>query len=146
MNWIFPFILLGILTGQDSLKSETFDASGLNPPQPNWPAVMDPLIQNTTDLDKALGLDSTQLIREGFRVQIFASGQKERADSLKMILENIVEEPVYVTFEVPLYKLRIGNCINRKEAERLQARLNEIGYKNAWIIRSRIEPQKPFRY
>lgn len=146
MNLIFPILFIGMIAGQDSLHHESFDASGLKPPQPNWPAVMDPLIKNTSDLDKALGLDSTKLIREGFRIQIFASGQKEKADSLKMVLENIVEEPVFVTFEVPLYKVRVGNCINRREAERLQARLNEIGYKNAWIIRSRIEPQKPSRF
>jgi hypothetical protein len=107
---------------------------------------LDPLIKNTSDLDKALGLDSTQLILEGFRVQVFASDQKEKADSMKIVLENIIQEPVFVTFEVPHYKVRLGNCINRVDAERLQKRLNEIGYRNAWIIRTRIETQKPFKY
>ncbi|MDP6532955.1 MAG: SPOR domain-containing protein [Candidatus Marinimicrobia bacterium] len=144
MKRIIPLIFFGIVASQDSVLKETFDASAIQAKDPDWPAVMDPLIKNTADLDKALGLDSTQLIREGFRVQVFASSRKEKADSLKFHLDNIMQEPVFVTFEVPLYKVRVGNCITRKEAERLQARLNEIGYRNAWIIRSRIEPQKPY--
>ena len=146
MNFVIPILFIVIASGQDSLKNESFDASILKTPQPNWPAVLDPLIKNTSDLDKALGLDSTQLILEGFRVQVFASDQKEKADSMKIVLENIIQEPVFVTFEVPHYKVRLGNCINRVDAERLQKRLNEIGYHNAWIIRTRIEPQKPFKY
>lgn len=137
-------IFIGMIAAQDSVLRESFDASALKPKDPDWPAVMDPLIKNKVELNRVLGLDSTQLIREGFRVQVFASGQKEKADSLKYHLETIVDDAVFVTFEVPLYKVRVGNCISRKEAERLQARLNEIGYRNAWIIKSRIEPQKPY--
>ena len=100
MKRIIPLIFFGVAAAQDSVILETFDASALKSKDPNWPAVMDPLMKNTADLDKALGLDSTQLIREGFRVQVFASSRKEKADSLKFHLDNIMQEPVFVTFEV----------------------------------------------
>jgi hypothetical protein len=44
-----------------------------------------------------------------------------------------------MVFEAPLYKLRLGNFVTKKEAEKQKANLNKKGYKNIWIVRSRIE-------
>ena len=57
MKRIIPLIFFGVAAAQDSVILETFDASALKSKDPNWPAVMDPLMKNTADLDKALGLD-----------------------------------------------------------------------------------------
>ena len=45
-------------------------------------------------------------------------------------------------FETPNYKVRVGDFINRDSAELLQQELLNMGYKSAWILRSRITAQK----
>jgi hypothetical protein len=48
---------------------------------------------------------------------------------------------VYVDFEAPNYKVRIGDFIDRDSAESLQQELVQMGYNSAWILRSRINSQ-----
>lgn len=138
---IILFIFPLILCAQEDEPEETFDASVLQNPEPDWPVVVDPILKGSTKLDVILESDTAPKIREGFRVQVFASKNKERADSLQSVVEKKIDQPVYVSFEVPLYKVRVGDCIDRRSAEKLQSELNNLGYKNAWIIRTRIEPK-----
>ena len=62
----------------------------------------------------------------------------ERADSLAVIMKNTVRDSVYVDFEAPNYKVRVGDFIDRNSAESLQQDLVQMGYNSAWILRSRI--------
>lgn len=133
----FPFIL----SAQEDEVEESFDASVLNNPKPDWPVVVDPILKGSTKLDEILEAEKRPNITEGFRVQVFATRHKEKADSLLNVVDLKIDQSVYVTFEAPLYKVRVGNCPDRRSAEKLQAELNTHGYRNAWIIRTRIEPK-----
>ena len=50
-----------------------------------------------------------------------------------------LDDSVYMIFEAPLYKLRTGNFVTKREAENEKLKLNREGYKDVWIVRSRIE-------
>ena len=65
----------------------------------------------------------------------------ERADSLAIIMKNTINDSVYVDFEAPNYKVRIGDFIDRDSAESLQQDLMQMGYNSAWILRTRINSQ-----
>jgi hypothetical protein len=56
-------------------------------------------------------------------------------------MKNTVSDSVYVDFEAPNYKVRIGDFINRDSAESLQKDLVQMGYYSAWILRTRINSQ-----
>ncbi|RTZ96649.1 MAG: hypothetical protein DSY36_00660 [Candidatus Neomarinimicrobiota bacterium] len=56
-------------------------------------------------------------------------------------MKNTVSDSVYVDFETPNYKVRIGDFIERESAESLQQDLVQMGYNSAWILRSRINSQ-----
>lgn len=109
---------------------------------PHWPVIVNNTLDDSSSFDMLLIKDSTQLISEGFRVQILATRYFEYADSLAISISNQITDSVYVEFEVPNYKVRVGDFINRDSAELLQQELLKMGYKSAWILRSRITAQK----
>jgi hypothetical protein len=109
--------------------------------QPNWPVIINNVLDDSTSFEFLLSLDSVQFISEGYRVQVLATRYFERADSLAVIMKNTVSDSVYVDFEAPNYKVRIGDFIDRNSAESLQQELVQMGYNSAWILRARINSQ-----
>ena len=109
--------------------------------QPNWPVIINNVLDDSTSFEFLLSLDSVQSISEGYRVQVLATRYFERAESLAVIMKNTVSDSVYVDFEAPNYKVRIGDFIDRDSAESLQQELVQMGYNSAWILRARINSQ-----
>ena len=109
---------------------------------PRWPIIVNNALDDSTSFNTVLKKDSTQLITEGYRVQILATRYFEYADSIAISISNIISDSVYVEFESPNYKVRVGDFINRDAAEFLQKKLLDMGYKSAWILRSRITAQR----
>ena len=109
--------------------------------QPNWPVIINNVLDDSTSFEFLLSLDSVQFVSEGYRVQVLATRYYERADSLAVIMKNTVSDSVYVDFEAPNYKVRIGDFIDRDSAESLQQELVQMGYNSAWILRARINSQ-----
>jgi hypothetical protein len=112
-------------------------------------SVRDPVPKTPKILDKIFGtsqfglLDSLKNIRittqEGYRLQIFESSSVEETNRTLRKFERSLKDSVYMVFEAPLYKLRLGNFVTKKEAEKQKANLKKKGYKNIWIVRSRIK-------
>jgi len=109
--------------------------------QPNWPVIINNVLDDSTSFEFLLSLDSVKSVSEGYRVQVLATRYFERADSLAVLMKNTVSDSVYVDFEAPNYKVRIGDFIDRDSAESLQQELVQMGYNSAWILRARINSQ-----
>ena len=109
--------------------------------QPNWPVIINNVLDDSASFGFLPSLDSVQSVSEGYRVQVLATRYFERADSLAVIMKNTVSDSVYVDFEAPNYKVRIGDFIDRDSAESLQQELMQMGYNSAWILRARINSQ-----
>ena len=122
-------------TGKDK-----FDPSKLKNPEPRWPKIISPLMVDSQWV-KTDTPDSAQVIIEGFRVQMLATGDRGKAENLKNELFLNYVDDIYVVFEAPNYKVRMGNFIDRKNAEKFRQILVNSGYPSAWIIRTRIEPK-----
>ena len=77
----------------------------------------------------------------GYRVQIFASSERARAESAAADARQRFTEAVYIEFEAPLYKVRVGDCATRHEADALKVKAGTAGYDGAWVaetpVRSR---------
>ncbi len=86
-------------------------------------------------------IDSMKRIEEKelevFRIQIFESTVASIARAEAKRFQNILGDTVYINFETPLYKLRIGNYVNRKNAEDAIESISKLGAKDAWIIRTK---------
>ena len=121
-------------------KKINFDPNQLIDPDPKWPIISSPLNTDTT-LIKNNQIDSAQIIIEGFRVQILATKELVTAEQLqKQLLDNL-NQNIYIVFEAPNYKVRVGDFIDRKKAETLRQKMIKEGYSSAWIIRTRIKPK-----
>ena len=78
-------------------------------------------------------------INEGYRIQIFESTVSSIARAEAKRFQNILGDSVYIDFEAPLYKLRIGNFIERKKAEKVIESIERLGAKDSWIVRTKID-------
>jgi len=139
MNYICLLMVLSLGFSQDQ-KKVNFDPDKLKDPEPRWPKVVSPFSLDTKELKLAGNSDSSQIIIEGFRVQVLATSSQENADRLRYELAIEYGKDIYIVFEAPNYKVRIGNFIDRRLAEKLRLELINKGYPSSWIIRTRIEP------
>jgi hypothetical protein len=72
---------------------------------------------------------------EVYRVQIFTSRLYTEAGRERVLAEEIFNLPIYLDYEVPYYKLRVGDFVTRDEAENMLSEIKAIGYRNAWVAR-----------
>ena len=139
MNYVCLLMVLSLGFSQDQ-KKVNFDPDKLKDPEPRWPKVVSPFSLLTKELKLAGNSDSSQIIIEGFRVQVLATSSQENADRLRYELAIEYGKDIYIVFDAPNYKVRIGNFIDRRLAEKLRLELINKGYPSSWIIRTRIEP------
>lgn len=71
----------------------------------------------------------------GWRVQIFASASMVNADALAEKARAKFTEPVYVEYEPPLYKVRVGDFLTKREAEMMRTRALSEDF-DAWVVES----------
>ena len=135
---ILFFLFSTLLIAQDNKID--FEPDQLIDPEPNWPLITSPLNSENT-MDNNISIDTTQFIIEGFRVQLLATKELVNAEQLKNKLLAILNQSIYITFEAPNYKVRMGNFFDRQQAERFRQILVRKGYPSAWIIRTRIDPK-----
>jgi len=77
-------------------------------------------------------------IPNGFRVQCFASSQIDRVRAEQKVLESKISDPVYIVVALPYYKLLVGDYIKRQDADAAILKLKDLGYADAWVIRSKV--------
>ena len=76
-------------------------------------------------------------IVSGFRIQLSASkDSKKMRDALNSAKSffNPRGYEVYLVYESPMYKLRVGDTINRKKADKLLTLCKESGFRDAWVV------------
>jgi hypothetical protein len=83
---------------------------------------------------------------QGFRIQIFSSSNVDETTLMKnLALEKFVGDSIYVVYDAPVYKVRVGDFVNRYEANQRLPEFVEKGYRDAWIVPDRIVQQKLVR-
>ena len=80
----------------------------------------------------------------GYKVQLFSSTDIEEArfyqDSLRVMFPS---DSVELAYDAPAYKIRIGNFLERKDAEVMKRALQELGWSSAWIVPAMVLKDKP---
>lgn len=97
---------------------------------------LSPVIPESTDVPGTQAASDAGI--DGFRIQCLASSQIEKIRSEKKLLEGKIKYSVYIIFNAPYYKLLIGDFVKRGDADIVTAKLKEMGYSDAWVIRSKI--------
>lgn len=119
-----------------------------NPSKYNEPIAATTTREKSATLTVTLPEDSLQITEEvvqGYRVQVYSSSNFDEASQMKsLVAEQASSDSVYILFDPPVYKVRVGDYPTRYEAnQRLLFFLN-AGYRDAWIVPDRIVLRKRY--
>lgn len=134
-----------------SNKGEVSQVEDLNPenlPDQIFTVKENPQTVQTpsTESEQTPSSQTEQTVKEtikmtpGYRVQIAALSNQEEAMAIqKEAMLKFADQEVYLTFEPPYYKIRVGDFLTRYDAEKLQKEAIKMGYKDAWIVRTKVK-------
>ena len=80
---------------------------------------------------------------DGFRVLVLTTDNIEEANQIKAdvyFAQNSNE--IYIDFEPPFYKVKTGDFDTQKAADDLRFKLNQLGYKDAKVVKDKINIYK----
>ena len=129
------FLISSAFCQSDFIKPSDFSD---NPPK--FPTVNLPSFSSDNDLENISSNEEINFIK-GYRVQIVISQNEQELQDVKIEIEKSIDEQTYIIFELPNYKLRVGNFLNRKEAENFQKKIVRLGYRTAWVVPTMIEKE-----
>ncbi len=81
-------------------------------------------------------------IGNGYRVQIIQTTDPEEAKNVQRDALLRFNYDVYRVFNPPFYKIRVGDFINWRDAEKVQVLAIQRGFRDAWVIRTKINLNK----
>ena len=93
------------------------------------------------DFEDSNFVQSLKIIRtvDGYRVLVVATDNLEDANSVRAnILAKIKRKEVYISFEPPFYKIKIGDFTDITESNNLKFRLNQLGYTEARVVQETV--------
>ena len=78
----------------------------------------------------------------GFRIQIYVGNDRKSADDAKIYTyQKYPEIYPYLSYQQPIYKVKIGDFLNRMDAERYYSDIKDL-YPSAMILPDRVEIRK----
>ena len=134
----FIFFLISLLLfGSENDSLFWFDLNEIEDETPYFPLIINKVFTGShlSIIDSMKKIEEKEL--EVFRIQIFESTVASIARAEAKRFQNILGDTVFINFETPLYKLRVGNYRSRKNAEDAVESITKLGAKDAWIIRTK---------
>ena len=102
-----------------------------------------------TTLPLTIPTDSTVVeeeIVQGFRIQIYTSPNIDDANTARVVAaKEFPSDSVYVVYDPPVYKVRIGDFTTRLEANRKLSDVISSQYPDAWVVADKIVHRKLVR-
>lgn len=78
---------------------------------------------------------NTPLKVQGFRILVHTTDDYPEADSVRTALYlKTNKKSIYLDFESPFYKVKVGDYQFQKQAEELNFQLNQLGFRNSLVI------------
>ena len=134
MKAILILLLFGLVYSQDN--ADFISPSDFSDRKPDLPDVILPNFNDDSDYSNSINVDG---LVKGYRVQVMISENQEDLIEVKDSLEKLIQEKIYIQFELPNYKLRVGNFSSRKKAELYRNKIARLGYRSSWVIPTLIE-------
>jgi hypothetical protein len=76
---------------------------------------------------------------DGYRVMVIVTDNMEEANSVRdEVSSQISHRELYISFEPPFYKVKLGDFTNIAEANDLKFKLNQLGYKHARVVQETV--------
>jgi len=76
---------------------------------------------------------------DGYRVQVLSTDNIDEANQVRAeVYEKATMKEVYVIFEPPFYKVKVGDFTSKSEAENLRFKLNQLGYTESKVVQETV--------
>ncbi len=100
--------------------------------------------KTTGAVDKvpAVGAAATTGRVESYRIQLFTSKTYQPAMTELNIAREVFDQKVWLDYEVPYYKIRVGDFADRESAEKYVPAAVEAGYSNAWVVKVNLDARR----
>jgi glutamine cyclotransferase len=77
---------------------------------------------------------------KGYRIQVISTNKRDEATFTQADLQlKYPDEKIYLSFQSPSYKVRIGNFLKKEEAEKFKTELNKIFPNGVYIVEDAVE-------
>jgi hypothetical protein len=100
-------------------------------------------------VELAIPRDSTtveEVSQLGFRIQVFSTSSIDEAMKMKTeVLAKLPHDSVYVVYDPPVYKVRLGDFPTRYDASIKLSSIVDQGFPDAWIVPDNIVTRKVIR-
>ena len=80
----------------------------------------------------------------GFRVQLISTREEGLARSIRKDALLLFDDAIYLSYDDPYYKVRLGDCKSRREAEKLLEIAMQKDFLDAWVVRTMINLKSDF--
>lgn len=71
-----------------------------------------------------------------YRIQLFASQYFTEARYEQQIAQEVFDDSIFVKYDLPYYKVLLGNTTSERQGRRLLYTARSLGYYNSWLIES----------
>ncbi|MFQ5648396.1 MAG: SPOR domain-containing protein [bacterium] len=105
--------------------------------------------ESQTDIDAIVDRPETTLtdtIGSGYRIQIVQTTDPDEAKNVQRDAILRFNDSIYRIFDPPFYKVRVGDFVNWSDAERLQKLAIQKGFRDAWVVRTKVNLKKAYRW
>ncbi|SFQ42292.1 SPOR domain-containing protein [Parafilimonas terrae] len=103
-------------------------------------ARVDVLAEKQAAINKMTSNMTADGLFKGYRLQVLNTRSRDDAFKLKAaLLENFPDQKVYVLYQSPYFKVRIGNFVQRTDAEDFRKQLSAYISNPAYIVDDIIE-------
>jgi len=76
---------------------------------------------------------------DGYRVQVLSTDDVDEANRIRAeVYEKTTKKEVYVIFEPPFYKVKVGDFTSKSEADNLRFNLNQLGYTESKVVQETV--------
>ncbi len=110
--------------------------------QPGSKSVTTNWKQSQNTVPDTLTASKEKEVVPGWRVQICALADEAAARKMQQRAEDVFEKyqsfKIYLAYDSPYYKVRIGDFTSRTEADRLLKIANLKGFLDAWVVRTNV--------
>jgi hypothetical protein len=126
-----------VLLFERSFRPSTYDAPLRALPASSDTAAPAPTIRDTYAAPETV---------QGFRIQVLNTNSYDESSSMRSALLSAFDTWwVYVIFDSPTYKVRIGDFATRLEAKSALEQIQAKGFSNAWLVPDKVVLHLPPR-
>ena len=103
-------------------------------------ARFDVLTQKQIAINKRTSMMTSSGMYKGYRIQVISTNKRDDAFKTKAdLLTRFPAEKVYIVFQSPAFRVRIGNFLKRADADKFRGQLNKLYPQGCYVVEDGIE-------